>query len=99
MADEPAAPPPELPATPDDALEPAPEFLADLAAETPVALRSHWRGFLRPQAVIVGVVTLILLALAIFGPALAPYDPTSPDPVNEFLAPSAQHLMGTDDLG
>jgi peptide/nickel transport system permease protein len=92
MADEPVAP-----ITRDDALEPAPDFLAEVAG--PVALRSRWRALLRPQAAIVGAVTLVLLVLAVFGPVLAPYDPTGIDPVNEFLAPSAQHLMGTDDLG
>jgi peptide/nickel transport system permease protein len=99
MPDEPAADTPSAPATHDDALEPAPDFLARLAPEVPVALRSRRRGLLRPQAVVVGLLIVLLLVLAVFGPALAPYDPTSPDPLHEFLGPSPQHLMGTDDLG
>jgi len=57
------------------------------------------RVLMRPQPIIVGLALLALLVLAFFGPLLAPYNPIDPDPVNEFLAPSAAHLMGTDDLG
>ncbi len=53
----------------------------------------------RPLSVVVGLAVLLLLVMAVFGPMLAPYDPINPDPLHEFLAPSASHLMGTDDLG
>ena len=87
------------------ALEPAADFLARQAVteepvEAPAARhRRVRRALLRPQAIIVGLAVLCLVILAIFGPVLAPYNPTNPDPVNEFLPPSAAHLMGTDDLG
>src|SRR5579859_3790799 len=57
------------------------------------------RALRRPLSMVVGLAVLLLLVLAFFGPLLAPYDPINPDPVHEFLAPSAAHLMGTDDLG
>ena len=90
---------------PEPALEPAADFLArqavaaEVVAEPWARRRRLRRVLLRPQAIIVGLAVLILVILAVFGPALAPYDPINPDPVNEFLPPSAAHLMGTDDLG
>ena len=90
---------------PEPALEPAADFLARqaIAEEVvvePSARRARLRrALLRPQGIIVGLAVLVLVILAIFGPALAPYNPTNPDPVNEFLPPSTAHLMGTDDLG
>ena len=90
---------------PEPALEPAADFLArqavaaEVVAEPWARRRRLRRVLLRPQAIIVGLAVLVLVILAIFGPALAPYNPINPDPVNEFLHPSAAHLMGTDDLG
>lgn len=40
-----------------------------------------------------------LVALAIFGPMLAPYDPSQTDILNRDLGSSPQHLLGTDSLG
>jgi len=57
------------------------------------------RLLLRPVPIAVGLAILLLLLLAVFGAAIAPYDPIGIDPVNEYLAPSTAHLMGTDDLG
>jgi peptide/nickel transport system permease protein len=37
--------------------------------------------------------------VALFGRALAPYDPAALDVTAQFQAPSAAHLMGTDELG
>ncbi|MEM9433073.1 MAG: ABC transporter permease [Pseudomonadota bacterium] len=47
------------------------------------------------------VVTLALffVALAVFGPMLAPFDPTAIDIPNRLSAPSAKHPFGTDALG
>src|SRR5438067_7475096 len=78
---------------PEPALEPAADFLARqaVAAEAvaePLARRRRLRRvLLRPQAIIVGLAVLVLVILAIVGPALAPYNPVNPDPVNEFLPP------------
>lgn len=45
-----------------------------------------------------GVLVLLLLIMAIFAPWLAPYDPTERVGV-PFQAPSADHLLGTNDVG
>lgn len=86
------------------ALEPGGELLGAKAVGTELVVprrrgRQIRRALLRPQGILVCAALLLLLVMALFGPALAPYDPISPDPVNEFLPPSAAHLMGTDDLG
>lgn len=41
----------------------------------------------------------ILLFAAVFGPALAPYDPYTSDAAHAMHPPSWQHLFGTDNLG
>lgn len=46
-------------------------------------------------AIIVG----ILVAVAVFAPFIAPYNPNEVDLDSALLAPSAQHLFGTDYLG
>lgn len=42
---------------------------------------------------------LILFGVALFAGPIAPYAPTTQDVNNTLLAPSAEHLLGTDDLG
>lgn len=39
------------------------------------------------------------LAIAVFGPLLAPYDPNAQDLIGILEAPSRAHLMGTDQIG
>jgi peptide/nickel transport system permease protein len=80
-------------------IEPAPDYLAAQAENELVSFPSHWRGALRAEAIIIALLILFLVVLAVFGQQLAPYNPTAPDPVNQFLPPSSAHLMGTDDLG
>jgi peptide/nickel transport system permease protein len=47
-----------------------------------------------------GLVMLLLLVLsAIFAPLIAPYNPDGFNAADKFLAPSAHHLFGTDDVG
>ena len=45
------------------------------------------------------VITVLLVAVAILGPFLAPYDPYLARPVDALLPPSPTHWMGTDDAG
>lgn len=64
--------------------------------ETRLALRR----FARRRAAVVGVVYLALLvAGALLAPVVAPYDPIKQDLGRILTAPSAAHLLGTDDLG
>lgn len=66
--------------------------------------RSGFRYFLRrlfkrilPR--IGAVITLLFLFGAIFAPILTPYDPVEPDYTAVRQPPSAEHWLGTDDLG
>src|SRR6266508_5691124 len=45
------------------------------------------------------VVIVVFLAVAIAAPFVAPYDPTAVESRVSLQAPSAAHLMGTDELG
>ena len=51
-----------------------------------------------PLAVFGAVVLIILALVAIFADVLAPYDPLSTS-LNVLAPPSAEHLLGTDDVG
>ena len=44
-------------------------------------------------------ITLLFLLLAVFGPEIAPYDPTIVELRERLQGPSAQHIMGTDEMG
>jgi ABC-type dipeptide/oligopeptide/nickel transport system permease subunit len=59
-----------------------------------------WRRFWRNRLAVAGAALLLgELLVVLFGPWLAPYDPTDRDGVNRLTGPSLQHVMGTDDLG
>jgi ABC-type dipeptide/oligopeptide/nickel transport system permease subunit len=58
------------------------------------------RRFVTNRLFVVGVLMLAPLAfMAIFAPSLAPYDPLAINVDNNFSAPNADHLLGTDELG
>ncbi|QBJ96719.1 ABC transporter permease [Rhodococcus sp. ABRD24] len=43
---------------------------------------------------------VILFLVAVFAPAVAPYDPLAANPIDKFLPPlSSGHILGTDELG
>ena len=66
---------------------------------TRTALR-NFRTFARNKGAMIGIfILLVFAAAAIFAPLLTPYDPTAQDLSSAFLAPSAAHPFGTDDLG
>ncbi len=57
-------------------------------------------GVARNPAGLFGLVVVTgLLVLAVFAPQIAPYDPAQLDIVNRLQGPSADHLLGTDQLG
>ena len=59
-----------------------------------------WKAFVRNRlAVIGGVVVLGLVTLAAMAPWLSPWDPNRPDVRKTLDPPSAQHWLGTDQLG
>ena len=84
---------PELPFGPDAVIT------ADALPAEPRAARrrstSPWR---QPLAVIGVVVVLAWIVIAIFAPLIAPSDPLAQDFV-QLKGPSAQHWLGTDELG
>ena len=59
-----------------------------------------WRRFLRQKAAVVALVFILLeILMAVFAPWIAPYDPYYSDYSATYQSPTAQHWMGTDDLG
>ena len=59
-----------------------------------------WRRLRANPGAIVGlVIVLLYVAAALLASALAPYDPAEGDVLARLQAPSAQHLLGTDELG
>jgi peptide/nickel transport system permease protein len=51
------------------------------------------------SAVAGAVIAIALLLIAILAPVIAPHDPLEQDLANRLSAPTASHLLGTDDLG
>jgi peptide/nickel transport system permease protein len=71
---------------------------AQAAAQSLWALA--WRRFRRHRMAVASAVLLGLIATSAVGaPLLTPYRPTDLDPDHSLAAPSAQHPLGTDDLG
>lgn len=60
------------------------------------ALRLFFRS---PSAIIGLFIVLAVIIAAIFAPQLAPYDPTKADFMAILKAPSADHWLGTDEIG
>lgn len=78
--------------------------LGDESGSRPAPSPGFWRDtanrLLRHRLGMIGlVIVLILIFVAIFGSALAPYDPNDIDMQNRFAPPSLEHPMGTDDFG
>src|SRR4051794_17826747 len=58
------------------------------------------RRFVSHRLAVLGLsILFVLIALAIFAPALAPYDPIKRDFSARLAPPSAKHWLGTDALG
>jgi len=58
------------------------------------------RRVVRKPFAVAGLITLIVLvAASVFAPYLTPYSPTRFAPRNALQPPSAEHLMGTDQIG
>lgn len=63
-------------------------------------LRRAIGKFMRHSGGMVGLALFVALVLiAVFAPAIAPYDPLRVDPIVALMPPSADHWMGTDTLG
>ncbi|MEA3560882.1 MAG: ABC transporter permease [Candidatus Omnitrophota bacterium] len=55
--------------------------------------------FKNSLAVFGGIIILILVLMAVFAPSIARYDPAAIDIKNALIGPSAEHILGTDQLG
>jgi ABC-type dipeptide/oligopeptide/nickel transport system permease subunit len=67
----------------------------------PVSLRRDvWRRFRQNRLAFGGLIVLgVIVLMAIFAPIIAPFDPTQIDPANARQGPSAEHWLGTDQIG
>ena len=62
--------------------------------------RRAWRRLLRRRGAMIGLAIIVLfVGLAVFAPWISPSDPIATDWGAIRKAPSAAHLMGTDDIG
>ena len=77
------------------------EAPADSNVETRTRAGDFRKAFLSNRLAVFGVVIIVLFALmAVFAPLLAPYDPVRDQALTErFAPPSADHLLGQDELG
>jgi len=63
-------------------------------------LRRNWAKLRRNKAALFGgLILLIYLFTALFAPLLFPGSPSAPNLIMSLEGPSAQHLLGTDELG
>lgn len=81
-----------------------PLWATDATPATPGLLKRGWRALLRfthnsPVGTIAALIWILLILVAIFAPSLAPYAPQEADYGAIRQAPSAQHLLGADDIG
>lgn len=71
-----------------------------MSAVAASAAPSAWRRATRSPGLMIGVATmLVVVALALLAPWIAPYDPNEQDPVAALMGPSAEHWFGTDFFG
>ena len=80
---------------PTSSLDAVPEVIEPGAALTEPGI---WKKMPKKVYVGAGIVALYIL-IAIFAPLLAPLDPLEINPVNKLASPSAEHWLGTDELG
>jgi peptide/nickel transport system permease protein len=67
---------------------------------TPRNRNSLWRQFLRQPVALLSLLILVLLHLGVaLGPRIWSISPQATDPINALLDPTAQHPLGTDELG
>ena len=57
------------------------------------------REWARPVTLISALFLFALVLAAVFAPWVSPHDPNAQDLVSRFMAPSAEHWLGTDDYG
>ncbi len=53
----------------------------------------------QPMAAASALIFVIVIAMAVLAPVIAPYDPLAPLPADRLQSPSRDHFFGTDDIG
>lgn len=81
-------------------MEPMPDSGPETEAHTVSLWGDVWKRFLANKLAVVGLIFVILLILvAIFADAIAPYSITDRDSANFRTGPSSEHWFGTDIIG
>ncbi len=76
------------------------ETNAAVAVKQESNLRQIWDSLSKNKGAMAGLVIIIILAfIALTGDMIAPYDPEYGDMNDSFIAPCAEHIFGTDQLG
>lgn len=71
-----------------------------IATPAPGAWQQGFQRLLREPLGLIGlVIVVVMVSCALLAPALAPYDPIAINPRMRLLPPSAEHWLGTDQLG
>ncbi|MDR0862341.1 MAG: ABC transporter permease [Oscillospiraceae bacterium] len=71
-----------------------------IAVESQTFLQAAWKNFKKnKRALVSGIVLLVVIALAIFGPMMVRYSYETQDPSARNMSASAQHWFGTDKFG
>jgi peptide/nickel transport system permease protein len=68
-----------------------------IPVEEPERRRATW--YRQPALIAGGTITMLLIAVAVFAPLIAPYDPNQQNLAVSLIGPGAHHLLGTDQLG
>jgi peptide/nickel transport system permease protein len=68
-----------------------------IPVEEPERRRATW--YRQPALIAGGTITTMLIAVAVFAPLIAPYDPNGQNLAVSLIGPSAHHWLGTDQLG
>lgn len=79
------------------------KHMMDLESQEEVVIspwKEAWQSFCRNRLALAGLVIVIFfIILAIIAPLIAPYSFKEQELTNRLLAPSSEHLFGTDDFG
>ena len=75
-----------------------PELQDDVKKKNPV-VETFRRVFKNKLATLGFVIVILVVLVSVFANYLAPYDPAEQDSYNTKAPPSAEHLLGTDNLG